>query len=162
MIINFSKKQIIKETTNGAIIVEIGEYKLSLQKRFIKNNTFLIDDKKNYWVFKNDVKKEFTGDELKKLLLPYIKLNKEKIQDKTIIQLLKPLWFYERFNGWYIGNINGNDCFKYNITWKDENSNNFTINKPYKHNDLAQNYIITTFKDINSHNNEILKIKESR
>ncbi|WP_342277169.1 hypothetical protein [Spiroplasma endosymbiont of Nebria brevicollis] len=57
MIIEFSQDQIIKETNNGAIIIEFGEYKISISKCFIKKNSFNIDETRIYWVFKDNIKK---------------------------------------------------------------------------------------------------------
>ncbi len=162
MKIEFNENQIIKETNNGAIIIEFGEYKLSISKCFIKNNNFNIEDNRIYWIFKENIKKELNGKELKELLKPYIQI--EKIKEKEIInnksiQKLTELEFYEEYNGYYIFKNNKNEeCFKYNITWEKDRKS-FKINNPYNDNDLAINYIVTPIKDISTHNNKIFYLK---
>ncbi|WP_338986661.1 MULTISPECIES: hypothetical protein [unclassified Spiroplasma] len=47
-----------------------------------------------------------------------------------------------------------NPCFKYNITWE-ENRKGFKINNPYNHNDLPINYIVTSYKEISTHNEKV-------
>ncbi len=47
-----------------------------------------------------------------------------------------------------------NPCFKYNIRWE-ENRKSFKINNPYNHNDLLINYIVTSYKEISTYNENI-------
>ncbi|WP_342275797.1 hypothetical protein [Spiroplasma endosymbiont of Nebria brevicollis] len=161
MIIEFSQEQIIKETDNGAIIIEFGEYKISISKCFIKKNSFNIDETRIYWVFKDNIKKELNGVQLKELLKQYIQIEdlKEKpIIYNKIIEKLITLEFYKKYNGYYIGQIKNEECFKYNITWEKDRKS-FKINNPYNHNDLVINYIVTSLKDLVTHNNKIFYLK---
>ncbi|WP_342275952.1 hypothetical protein [Spiroplasma endosymbiont of Nebria brevicollis] len=161
MIIEFSQDQIIKETNNGAIIIEFGEYKISISKCFINKNSFNIDETRIYWVFKDNIKKELNGVQLKELLKQYIQIEdlKEKpIINNKIIEKLITFEFYKKYNGYYIGQIKNEECFKYNITWEKDRKS-FKINNPYNHNDLVINYIVTSLKDLVTHNNKIFYLK---
>ncbi|WP_342276214.1 hypothetical protein [Spiroplasma endosymbiont of Nebria brevicollis] len=161
MIIEFSQDQIIKETNNGAIIIEFGEYKISISKCFINKNSFNIDETRIYWVFKDNIKKELNGVQLKELLKQYIQIEdlKEKpIINNKMIEKLITLEFYKKYNGYYIGQIKNEECFKYNITWEKDRKS-FKINNPYNHNDLVINYIVTSLKDLVTHNNKIFYLK---
>ncbi len=49
MQIEFKKEQIVKDKPQS-ILIDYVEYKLSLPKWMIKNNSFIADDKYTYWV----------------------------------------------------------------------------------------------------------------
>ncbi|WP_342276166.1 hypothetical protein [Spiroplasma endosymbiont of Nebria brevicollis] len=71
MQIEFQKEQITEKS--NSIIIDYCDYKLSMPKCFIKNNTFNIYDNNNYWIYNlENIKKELTGVQLKELLKPYI------------------------------------------------------------------------------------------
>ncbi|WP_339042484.1 hypothetical protein [Spiroplasma endosymbiont of Apeira syringaria] len=106
-----------------------------------KNNSFIVDNSYTYWVFNlENIKRELSGNELIKLLEPYIKDQKITVNKPTAPKeyylndiKLEPLKFYEQHNSWFIGEITDNKtkitnpCFKYNITWE-ENRKGFKIN----------------------------------
>ncbi|MBP1526741.1 hypothetical protein [Spiroplasma endosymbiont of Dactylopius coccus] len=155
MQIEFKKEQIIKK--QNSIMIDYGEYKLSIPNWMIKNNSFTVDNNYTYWVFNlENIKKEMNGQELLELLKPYlseqkITVNKQEAPKEYYINDIKlePLIFYEQHNSWFIGEITDNKtkitnpCFKYNITWQQDNKS-FKINNPYNHNDLPINYIVTS------------------
>lgn len=167
MQIQFNKEQIVKDKSQS-IMLDYGEYRLSLPKWMVKNNTFIIDENYTYWVFNlENIKRELSGNELIKLLEPYISeqkitVNKPIAPKEYYINDIKlePLTFYEQHNSWFMGEITDpktkitNPCFKYNITWEQDNRS-FKINNPYNHNDLPINYIITSYKDISTHNEKV-------
>ncbi|WDA53623.1 MAG: hypothetical protein PPFGHCPK_01322 [Spiroplasma endosymbiont of Drosophila atripex] len=169
MQIEFKKEQITKK--QNSITIDYGEYKLSLPNWMIKNNSFTVDDNYTYWVFNlENVKKEMNGQELLKLLKPYISeqkitVNKQEAPKEYYLNDIKlePLTFYEGHNSWFIGEITDyktkitNPCFKYNITWEQDNKS-FKINHPYNHSDLSINYIITSYKHISTHNEKVFLI----
>ncbi|WP_425383047.1 hypothetical protein [Spiroplasma endosymbiont of Melieria omissa] len=152
MQIEFKKEQIVKDKPQS-ILIDYIEYKLSLPKWMIKNNSFIVDNSYTYWVFNlENIKRELSGNELIKLLEPYIKDQKITINKPTAPKeyylndiKLEPLTFYEQHNSWFMGEITDNKtkitnpCFKYNITWE-ENRKGFKINNPYKHDGLPINY----------------------
>ncbi|WP_375317255.1 hypothetical protein [Spiroplasma endosymbiont of Virgichneumon dumeticola] len=133
----------------------------------IKNNSFMVDDKYTYWVFNlENVKREMNGQELLNLLQPFlakqkITVNKPPAKKEYYINetKLEELTFYEEHNGWFIGEIKDpktniiNPCFKYNVKWV-ENNKSYKIIE-YNHNDLPTNYLITTYKHISTHNEEL-------
>lgn len=167
MQIEFKKEQIIKDKPQS-ILIDYVEYKLSLPKWMIKNNSFTVDNSYTYWVFNSEnIKRELNGDELTKLLEPYISEQKITVNKPTVPKeyylndiKIEPLKFYEQHNSWFIGEITDNKtkitnpCFKYNITWE-ENRKGFKINNPYNHNDLPINYIVTSYKEISTHNEKV-------
>ncbi|BDT03501.1 hypothetical protein [Spiroplasma ixodetis] len=167
MQIEFKKEQIVKDKPQS-ILIDYVEYKLSLPKWMIKNNSFIVDNNYTYWVFNSEnIKRELNGDELTKLLEPYIseqKITVNKLETPKEYYLndikLEPLTFYEQHNSWFIGEITDsktkitNPCFKYNVTWE-ENRKGFKLNNPYNHNDLSINYIVTSYKHISTHNEKI-------
>lgn len=166
MQIEFNKKQIVKDKPQS-IMLDYGEYRLSLPKWMIKNNIFIIDNNYTYWVFNlENIKKELNGNELIKLLEPYIAEQKIIVNTPSVPKeyylndiKLEPLMFYEHHNSWFIGEITDpktnitNPCFKYNIQW--QNNKSFKINNPYNDNDLPINYIVTSYKHISTHNQKI-------
>ncbi len=166
MQIEFKKEQIIKK--QNSIMIDYGEYKLSIPNWMVKNNSFTVDNNYTYWVFNfENIKKELNGNELIKLLEPYISeqkiiVNKPIAPKEYYLNNIKlePLTFYEQYNSWFISEITDNKtnitnpCFKYNITWE-ENKKNFRINNPYNHNDLPINYIVTSYKHISTHNEKV-------
>ncbi|WJG69814.1 hypothetical protein [Spiroplasma ixodetis] len=170
MKIEFKKEQIVKDKPQS-ILIDYVEYKLSLPKWMIKNNSFIVDNNYTYWVFNSEnIKKELNGNELIKLLEPYlseqkITLNKPETPKEYYLNDIKlePLTFYEQHNSWFIGEITdnktniANPCFKYNIRWE-ENKKSFKINYPYNHNDLSSNYIVTSYKHISTHNEKVFLI----
>ncbi|WP_342275842.1 hypothetical protein [Spiroplasma endosymbiont of Nebria brevicollis] len=161
MQIEFQKEQITEKS--NSIMINYGEYKLSVPNWMIKNNSFIVDDKYTYWVFNlENIKKELIGMELKELLKPYINsqkitINQPPAKKEYYINKIKleELTFYEEHNGWFIGEIKDpktniiNSCFKYNVKWV-ENNKAYKIIE-YNHNDLPTNYLITPYKDINTH-----------
>ncbi|WJG70817.1 hypothetical protein [Spiroplasma ixodetis] len=167
MQIEFKKEQIIKDKPQS-ILIDYVEYKLSLPKWMVKNNSFTVDNNYTYWVFNSEnIKRELNGNELTKLLEPYISeqkiiVNKKEAPKEYYLNYIKlePLTFYEQHNSWFIGEITDsktkitNSCFKYNIRLK-ENRKSFKINHPYNHNDLAINYLVTFYKHISTHNEKI-------
>ena len=170
MQIEFKKEQIIKDKPQS-ILIDYGEYRLQCPKWMVKNNSFIVDDKYTYWVFNlENIKREMNGQELLDLLKPYIAeqkiiVNKQEAPKEYYLNDIKlePLTFYEQHNSWFIGEITDNKtkitnpCFKYNITWEQDNKN-FKINNPYNHNDLAINYIVTSYKHIATHNEKVFSI----
>ncbi|WP_338959413.1 hypothetical protein [Spiroplasma endosymbiont of Tiphia femorata] len=167
MQIEFKKEQIVKDRPQS-ILIDYGEYKLQCPKWMVKNNSFIADDKYTYWVFNlENIKRELSGNELIKLLEPYIKDQKITVNKPTAPKeyylndiKLEPLKFYEQHNSWFICEITDNKtkitnpCFKYNITWE-ENRKDFKINNPYKHDDLPINYLVTSYKEISTHNEKV-------
>jgi len=156
MQIAFQKAQITEK--QNSIIIDYGEYKLSMPKCFVKNNTFNIYDNNNYWVFNHEnSKQEINGKALKTLLKPYIVLEQiqEKQSVKQSVQKLTPCEFYEQYNGHYIFKSDkGEECFQYNVTWANDKKS-FKINNPYKFNDNLSNYIVMPYQPVNTHNDKI-------
>ncbi len=71
MQIEFQKEQITEKS--NSILINYGEYKLSVPNWMIKNNSFMVDDKYTYWVFNlENVKREMNGQELLNLLQPFL------------------------------------------------------------------------------------------
>jgi len=158
--INLDIKNKVRETTKG-MLLEIGEYETWFP---IKDT--IIDEKNkkialkiiedfNYKLGKKSITKDIESIKGSDIL-KYIK----NISDITINEnKLIACTFYEQYNGYYIfKNNNNQECFKYNITWE-QNNKSFKINNPYNHNDLAINYIVTPMKDIVTHNNKIFYLK---
>ncbi|WP_342274269.1 hypothetical protein [Spiroplasma endosymbiont of Phycita roborella] len=102
MQIEFKKEQIVKDKPQS-ILIDYVEYKLSLPKWMIKNNSFIVDNNYTYWVFNSEnIKRELNGDELTKLLEPYISeqkitVNKPETPKEYYLNDIKlePLTFYE-------------------------------------------------------------------
>ncbi|WJG69791.1 hypothetical protein [Spiroplasma ixodetis] len=62
MQIEFKKEQIVKNKPQS-ILIDYVEYKLSLPKWMIKNNSFIVDNSYTYWVFNLDnVKRKLSGN----------------------------------------------------------------------------------------------------
>ncbi|WP_342217562.1 hypothetical protein [Spiroplasma endosymbiont of Amphimallon solstitiale] len=159
--ISLDLKSKIQETNNGGILLEIGEYETWFPKQFTTINNqnqkiiIKIIEDFNYKLGKKSITKDIEsikGSEI----LKYIK-NIPNIT--TTENELISCEFYEEYNGYYIFKNNNNQkFFKYNITWE-KDMKSFKINNPYKHNDLAINYIVTPMKDINTHNEKIFYLK---
>ncbi|WP_375316843.1 hypothetical protein [Spiroplasma endosymbiont of Virgichneumon dumeticola] len=111
MQIEFQKEQITEKS--NSILINYGEYKLSVPNLMIKNNSFMVDDKYKYWVFNlENVKREMNGQELLNLLQPFLakqKITVNKLPAKKEYYInktkLEELTFYEKHNGWFIGEI---------------------------------------------------------
>lgn len=89
MKIEFKKEQIVKDKAQS-ILIDYVEYKLSLPKWMIKNNSFIVNNSYTYWVFNlENIKRELSGNELIKLLEPYI-----KDQKITINKPITPKEYY--------------------------------------------------------------------
>ncbi|WP_342275892.1 hypothetical protein [Spiroplasma endosymbiont of Nebria brevicollis] len=157
--INLELKSKIKETDKG-ILLEIGEYEtwFSIQYTNIdnKNKKILIKIFED-WDYKlgkksiiNDIS-TIKGSEILKYIknIPNVTANENELISCE---------FYKKYNGYYIGQIKNEECFKYNITWEKDRKS-FKINNPYNHNDLVINYIVTSLKDLVTHNNKIFYLK---
>lgn len=171
MQIEFKNEQITKK--QNSIIIDYNEYKLSVPNWMIKNNSFIVNDNYTYWVynFENNKKMEMNGQELLDLLKPYLAEQKITVNKPIVAKeyylndiKLEPLTFYQEHNSWFIGEITDNKtnitnpCFKYNITWQQDNNRSFKINNPYKFNDLQNNYIVMPYKNLNTHNEQIFNV----
>ncbi|WP_342276782.1 hypothetical protein [Spiroplasma endosymbiont of Nebria brevicollis] len=157
--INLELKSKIKETDKG-ILLEIGEYEtwFSIQYTNIDNkNKKIIIKIFEDWDYKlgkksiiNDIS-TIKGSEILKYIknIPNVTANENELISCE---------FYKKYNGYYIGQIKNEECFKYNITWEKDRKS-FKINNPYNHNDLVINYIVTSLKDLVTHNNKIFYLK---
>ncbi|WP_342253437.1 hypothetical protein [Spiroplasma endosymbiont of Zeiraphera isertana] len=154
--VNLDIKNKIKETTKG-MLLEIGEYETWFP---IKDT--IIDEKNKKIALK------IIEDFYYKLGKKSITKDIESVKGSDILKYIKNIpnintneneliscEFYEQYNGYYIfKNDKNQECFKYNITWE-QDMKSFKINNPYNDNDLAINYIITSMKNIETHNEKI-------
>ncbi|WP_342265952.1 hypothetical protein [Spiroplasma endosymbiont of Villa modesta] len=159
--ISLDLKTKIQESTNGGILLEIGEYETWFPKQYTsidENNKKIalkIFENFDYKLGKNSITenmKSIKGSEVLKYIknIPDITTNENELISCE---------FYEQYNGYYIfTNDKNQECFKYNITWE-QDMKSFKINNPYNDNDLAINYIVTPMKDINTHNEKIFYLK---
>ncbi|WDA53912.1 MAG: hypothetical protein PPFGHCPK_01263 [Spiroplasma endosymbiont of Drosophila atripex] len=158
--VNLDIKNKIKETTKG-MLLEIGEYETWFP---IKDT--IIDEKNKKIALK------IIEDFYYKLGKKSITKDIESVKGSDILKYIKNIpnittneneliscEFYEKYNGYYIfKNDKNQECFKYNITWE-QDMKSFKINNPYNDNDLAINYIVTSMKNIETHNQKIFYLK---
>ena len=151
--ISLDLKTKIKETNNGGILLEIGEYETWFPKQFTtideKNKKIVLKiiEDFNYKLGKKSITKDIEsikGSDILKYIKNILDINTNEND-------LIPCTFYEQYNGCYIFKNNNQECFKYNITWEQDRKS-FKINNPYKENDKPINYIVTPIKDVSTHN----------